>query len=242
MRKSKLFQGHNLAVSESRDVRDFRRALVRFANSLDFKTITAMLVLDQSQAPSEFYVVDNTPPAYLEAYYEPVFMELDPVMQHCKRSSHPIIWDQQTYAKQNAGVLWEQQARHGYHQGIALALHFPGGKHFFLGIDRDQASLRTRRAAEDEVASAKAFAAHAFETAAHLFAPNSEADTPREPLTNLEIEILRWSMDGYSLRDIADIMRFSESAVAALSNSAIYKLRCCTKYQAVIKAIRLALL
>ena len=38
----------------------------------------------------------------------------DPVMQHCKRHSMPIIWDQGTYAAQGLGDMWEEQARFGY--------------------------------------------------------------------------------------------------------------------------------
>ncbi len=59
-------------------------------------------------------------------------------MQHCKRNSMPIIWNQETYAEQGLGEKWEEQARFGYRNGIAMALHMPEGRHFFLGVDRDQ--------------------------------------------------------------------------------------------------------
>ena len=34
--------------------------------------------------------------------------------------------------------MWEVQARFGYCSGIAMALHMPEGRHFFLGVDRDK--------------------------------------------------------------------------------------------------------
>ena len=51
-------------------------------------------------------------------------------MQHCRRQSLPIIWDQGTYTSQGQGDLWEEQARFGYQTGIAMALHLPEGRHF----------------------------------------------------------------------------------------------------------------
>lgn len=86
----------------------------------------------------EFITVDNAPRGYRESFVNRASARVDPVMQHCKRNSMPIIWDQQTYAAHGLGDKWEEQARFGYRYGIAMALHLPEGRHFFLGVDRDR--------------------------------------------------------------------------------------------------------
>jgi len=37
---------------------------------------------------------------------------------------------QDTYVREGLGDKWEEQARFGYSNGIALALHLPEGRHF----------------------------------------------------------------------------------------------------------------
>ncbi|TAG32311.1 MAG: hypothetical protein EAZ36_02590, partial [Verrucomicrobia bacterium] len=89
-------------------------------------------------AGTEFISVDNTPQEYSNAFRDTVVMRRDPVMQHCRKQSVPIIWDQQTYIGHGMGELWEEQAQYGYNTGIAMALHLPEGRHFVLGVDRDK--------------------------------------------------------------------------------------------------------
>ena len=237
-----ILRGHNLAVIETSESKTFQRSLVEFAHTLDFKTITAMLVIDQPFAPSNFYVVDNTPAEYLDAYYEPSFIGVDPVMQHCKRLPQPIVWDQSTYVAKQVGVLWEQQAKFGYRCGVALALHSVGGRHFFLGVDRDQAFSWKADTQRDVIASLNVFASFAQEKALQIFTPDIDALKPIEPLTPTEIELLRWSMDGISVCDISKIMSIAECDASSLLINAMVKLRCNTKYQAIIKAIRFGLI
>ena len=120
----------------SRD--DFRNEVVRFTKALGFNTVSAMAVVDHAVGRSEFVSIDNAPPGYAEAINDVPSMRRDPVMQHCRRHSVPIIWDQATYLSQGLGELWEEQARFGYRTGIAMALHLPEGRHFAMGVERDQ--------------------------------------------------------------------------------------------------------
>jgi hypothetical protein len=59
-------------------------------------------------------------------------------MQHCKKVGAAIMWGPgHTYVRRagrevgGAGTL-------RYHTGIAMALHLPEGRHFFIGVNRDQ--------------------------------------------------------------------------------------------------------
>ncbi|HMC14958.1 MAG TPA: autoinducer binding domain-containing protein, partial [Albitalea sp.] len=108
--------------------------VVGFTKRLGFETVSAMTVIDHFRAESEFITIDNTPAAYRKAFADFNSGRRDPVMQHCKHHSVPIIWNQDTYTSIGQGDKWEMQASYGYRCGIAMALHLPDGRHFQLGV------------------------------------------------------------------------------------------------------------
>lgn len=178
----------SVLAARTRD--EFQEKIVGFTRRLGFETVSATVVIDHLLGEAEFITVDNTPRAYKELFANRENWRRDPVMQHCKRNSMPIIWDQQTYAEKGLGEKWEEQARFGYRHGIAMALHMPEGRHFFLGVDRDQpvpgdATIMTRL-----VADLQLFAVHAQDAALRILTPALNA--PGAPsLTPRELETLR---------------------------------------------------
>lgn len=236
-----MLPGGYLSVMEARNRDEFRTEIIRFAQKLEFRTVSAITVLDRGLGKSEFIHVDNTPEHYTEPYSDPQSYKRDPVSQHCKRQSVPIIWDQATYTRQGAGDLWEQQAAHGYRTGIAMALHMPEGRHFMLGVDRDQALPRQPDALQRLVADLQLFAVHAQAAALRLLVP--EALQPERPsLTPRELEALHWTMEGKTAWEVGAVLGISERTAVLHVNNAMHKLGCTTKHQAVLKALRLGLI
>lgn len=237
---SQMLQGSYLAVMEASTPLDFRTELVRFGESLGFKTISATAIIDRQGGP-EFHSIDNTPAAYSQSFRDPSLGQVDPVMQHCKRAAVPIIWDQDTYVSRGHADVWDDQARFGYRTGIALALHMPEGKHFFLGVDRDRPLPRNPRVITRLVADLQLFAVHAQDAAFRILTPTSlPKETPL--LTAREQEALRWTMDGKTAWEVGSIMSISERTAVLHLQNAMHKLDCVTKHQAVLKAIRLGIL
>lgn len=238
----RMLEGGYLAVMEAKTIAEFSAQLVRFAEGLDFKFVNALVITDHSPDHSEFQTVDNTPPEYAAIYQDLQGAQRDPVMQHCKRAAIPIVWDQQTYVSQGAADYWECQAKYGYMTGIAMALHLPGGRHFFMGVDRDQPLSKDVRATTRIVADLQLFAVHAQDAAFRIFPsrPPKSDDAPN--LTPRELEALRWTMEGKTAWEVGAIMSISErTAVLHLQNS-MRKLSSVNKHQAVLKALRLGLL
>ncbi len=85
-------------------------------------------------------------------------------------------------------------------------------------------------------------AEHEQETEFKIPAPEALEDIQGQALTVLEVELLRWTMDGKSAREIAEIMRIADRLANLRLQSAMRKLGCASKHQAVLKAIRLGLL
>ena len=95
-----MLPGGYASVLQTRDRDEFREEVVRFTRRLGFETVSALTVIDHGLGKSEFIAVDNRPAEYTDAYFDTTLARRDPVMQHCKRQSVPIIWDQATYAEQ----------------------------------------------------------------------------------------------------------------------------------------------
>lgn len=236
-----MLQGGYLSVHEARNREEFRSEVVRFSQQLGFDTVSAVTVIDHPLAESDFLAVDNAPTAYRECIDDAARGRADPVMQHCKHKSVPIIWNQDTYVKRGLGALWESQALHGYHTGVCLALHLPEGRHFMLGVDRDQAMPRDPATVTRMVADLQLFAVHAQEAALRILLPPS-AQLERPSLTPRELEALRWTMDGHTAREVGESLGISERTAVLHISNAMHKLGCTNKHQAVLKALRLGLI
>jgi DNA-binding CsgD family transcriptional regulator len=236
-----MLQGSFQSVLEARNRDEFRGEVVRFAKQLGFETVAAMTVVDRPFGDPEFVEVDNAPEAWREAMQDPQGYRLDPVMQHCKRNSVPIVWDQSTYVSAGVADLWDAQAAHGFKAGICLALHMPEGRHFMLGVDRDQALPKSRDEVTRIVADLQLFAVYAQDTAMRVLVP--EPLQPERPkLTPRELDCLRWTMEGKTAWEVGTILGISERTAVLHLNNGMHKLGCANKHQAVLKALRLGLL
>ena len=236
-----MLQASFQSVLEARNRDEFRGEVVRFTQGLGFDTMAAFTVVDHHVGDAEFIEIDNAPEAWRDAMQDPQGGRLDPVMQHCMLHSVPIIWDQSTYVSSGVGELWEMQARFGYRTGICLALHMPEGRHFVLGVDRDQALPKDRGEVTRMVADLQLFAVYAQDTAMRVLVP--ERLQPERPkLTPRELDSLRWTMEGTTAWEVGNILGISERTAVLHVNNAMHKLGCANKHQAVLKALRLGLI
>lgn len=224
---------------KSRD--ELFKEVVRFANELGFRTVSAMAVVDHFRRDPDFIYVNNAPPEASELDDKEFNSRKDPVLQHCKHASVPIIWNQETYTSIGLGGRWEAQAKHGFHTGIALALHLPQGRHFFMSVDRDQPLPKSQVEVTRMVADLQLYAVHAQDVALRVLLP-AEPDPEIPNLTPRELESLRWTMEGKTAWEMGNILGISERTAVLHINNATHKLGCINKHQAVLKALRLGVI
>ena len=236
-----MLQSDFMSVMQAGDREHLLSEIVRFTQSLGFETVSATTVIDHMLGDAEFITIDNTPAEFRDSFGDAIRCRLDPVMQHCKRQSVPIIWNQDTYTKAGKGDEWERQAKFGYHTGIAMALHLPEGRHFFFGVDRDQALPRHAGELTRIVADLQLFAVHAQDAAQRILLPRS-SDPAAPSMTPRELECLRWTMEGKTAWEVGSIIGITERTAGLHINNATHKLGCANKHQAVLKALRLGLI
>lgn len=236
-----MLQSGFSSVFEAQSRDDLQSEIVRFAHGLGFETVSATTVIDHFLGQPEFISLDNAPAAYRDAFDDENNGRRDPVMQHCKKKSVPIIWDQTTYISAGQAEKWERQAHYGYRTGIALALHMPEGRHFLLGVDRDRPLPEGSQELTRMVADLQLFAVLAQDAALRVLLP-AVPDSTAVSLTPRELESLRWTMEGKTAWEVGNILGISERTAVLHLNNASHKLDCVNKHQAVLKALRLKLI
>jgi DNA-binding CsgD family transcriptional regulator len=236
-----MLQAGYTSVLEARTRDEFRGEVVRFAQNLGFETVSAIAVIDHPVGDTQFIAVDNAPASYRIGVDDPQYGRLDPVMQHVKRHSVPIIWNQSTYTSRALGHLWEEQAQFGYRNGVCLALHMPDGRHFVMGVDRGQPMPLKSDEVTRMVADLQLFAVHAQDAAMRLLVPDI-VKSERPALTPREVEALSWTMEGKTAWEVGKVLGIAERTAVLHINNAMHKLGCVNKHQAVLKALRLGLI
>jgi DNA-binding CsgD family transcriptional regulator len=228
-----------IEVLHARSVKDFLRLNVEFVQSLGFHTIAATVITDHSPELTAFQSVTNAPSEYMPLFYDMASAKLDPVSQHCKKFSTPIVWNQGVYVESGKGDFWEHQAPFGYRSGVSVALHLPHGRHFMFGVDSDSDSCIPKGQRQNLLSDLCYFAAHSQAAAFDICLPYPPADNALLPYG--ELDALRRSMDGLSNWDIGRAMGISETEVLLRLRRAMHKLGCNNKYEAALRAIRLGL-
>lgn len=238
---SGVLHGNCQSVLEAKTKDELLAQIVRFAGELGFQTVTAMTVIDHFAGNSEFICIDNAPAGYREIWASRESGRRDPVMQHGKCKGVPIAWSQSTYVNAGEAEMWEEQARFGYRYGIAFALHLPQGRHFMLGVDRDQALPGDPAEVARLTSSLMMFAVYAEEAAMRVLVPSSY-ESGFEALTARELETLRWTLEGKTSWEVGRILGIAEDTVARHAHRATHKLGSVNKHHAAVKALRLGLI
>lgn len=231
-----------LDIASARDKLTFEQRLVGFAEKLGFPLVSAILVVDQPSREAVFVPVGNTPPEY-EAYFANVDRSRQcPVLKRLKAHGRPFHYDQALYVQDGVGDLWESQAPFGYRCGIAMAQHMPNGRHFLLGVDRDEDLPVDDEAMIRLMGHLQLLGAYAQETAVRVLSPLTPAAEEVPTLDQRELEVLRWTRDGKTAWEVGQILCLSESTVRYHLRRAQEKLGVAGKQQAVVKAMNLRLL
>jgi DNA-binding CsgD family transcriptional regulator len=236
-----MLRDSDLSVFDAKSRDELYRGCLRFTRQLGFSTFASAAVIDHFVGNATAFVsVDNTPPAFQATSNDAALARRDPVMQHCKRRSIPLAWDQSTYVDAGQADLWEHQAQHGYRCGLIMAMHLPNGRHFVFGVDRDQALPKDQKKVSEMVAALLMFGTYAQDaTMRILLSDVPPEDGPR--LTRRELETLRWTLEGKTAWEIGRILSIAEDTVARHAHNATQKLDCANKHHAV-RALRLGLI
>jgi len=235
------FNQRCLDILHSGSVKEFSRNVADAVQSLGMTTVGVSVITEHSPGMTEFQTMTNAPAGYVPDFEDLELAKLDPVSQHCKRTSTPIVWDQKFYAACGRGDFWENQAAFGLKSGISVAWHLPRGRHFLFGADCAERTCGSPQHIRGLVADLQVVAAHAQAAAFDLCLPyNGGADGSR--LAPAELDALRWSTDGLTNWEVGHKMGISATEALLRLRRAMAKLGAGSKYEAGLRAIRLGLI
>lgn len=223
-------------VADADDMPTLEARLVRFAHELGFGIISGALIVEQAPGRTTAFRLGNTPEAFKSSFASTSIGQRDPVLRRLKRLSAPFVYDQSTYVKEAAADLWDMQALFGYKTGIAMALHLPGGRHFVMGVDREEALPTDDIVLTRMMADLQLLAVHAQDSVVRLLAPSEQDSHPTLRLNDRELEILKWTAAGKSSWAVSQILNVSEHNVKYHIKRILAKLEVSSKHQAAAKA------
>ena len=228
-------------ITSLADVASFKNNVQAFANALGYQYFAVSGVTERPTGGYSFRHVECIPETFQNDFVDVEKGQVDPVMQHCKTSFVPIVWDQGTYVAAGKGEAWEEMASHGMVSGVAVALHAPHGRHVLFGFDRSEPAPVSDTERQNVLAHLQLFAAYSVEPALDLLTdgPGRESEVV---LTDREIECLKWTMAGKTAKEISMILGISDSWTTKVLVGVSQKLGCVNKQQAAAKVLRLGLL
>jgi LuxR family transcriptional regulator len=180
----------------------------------------------------------NYPAAWLQRYHEQGYMDCDPTVAHGMRSSAPIVWSDAFFA--SVPRMWEEAQSHGLRHGWAQSRRDPEGNYSMLVLARSEGPLT--EAALHDLMPRMQWLVSASHDAMKGSAQDSELKPPSVELSDREIDILRWTAEGKTSAEVADIMHISERTVNFHINTVVAKLGACNKTSAAVRAAMFGLL
>lgn len=182
-------------------------------------------------------LLNNYPWSWQERYAQAGYLQVDPTVIHGRRTQEPIIWADQVFS--NTQSFWDEAREHGLRVGWAQSSRDGLGAGGMITLSRSRQSLTPQEL------DAKQLKMRWLVQVAHLaFSrllrcnPTIESHT----LSGRELEVLKWSADGKSAQDIADILSVSKNTVDFHIKNSVAKLQVPNKTAAVVRAALLGLL
>lgn len=181
----------------------------------------------------------NNYPADWQTHYQArSYLAVDPTVAQGGRSTMPFVWSDELFA--SARNMWEDARAYGLEYGWVQSCRDARGISGMLTLARAQEDLsanelRTKTPEMSWLAQTAHFGMARCLTAKLL--PEAEV-----MLSNREIEVLRWTAEGKTSNEVADILRIAERTVNFHINNTMVKLNANNKTAAVIRASVLGLL
>ncbi len=182
--------------------------------------------------------LSNYPEAWKKRYQEARYFDIDPTVQHARRSQSPIVWSEALFS--GVPELWREAQSHGLRHGWAQSAFDSCGVGGMLTLARSDRPLTSDELAENEV-KMRWLVSTAHLSLKRVLMP-ALMDDPERGLTGREVEVLKWAADGKTSGEISKILVISVDTVNFHVKNAVTKLKTTNKTAAVVRAAMLGLL
>lgn len=212
--------------------------VVSLARDLGFDHCAYGLRMPTPLTQPKIAMFNNYPVVWQRRYQEKSYLAVDPTVQHGMRSLLPVIWSENLFAP--ARELWEDARSFGLDVGWAQASRDINGVGGMLTLARSSDPISGAELQDKRLKMAW-LSQMAHLGMSRLLAVKMIPEIGVQ-LSCREIEVLRWTGDGKTSGEIADILNISERTVNFHIGNAMIKLNAPNKAAAVVRAAMLGML
>ncbi|MCY1668143.1 helix-turn-helix transcriptional regulator [Rhizobium sp. SL86] len=223
---------------------DSRAAIVAAMEKLPAQFGFRFFTLMTAPAPSDHtlssLIIETTLPRRLIQDFDARRLLVHcPLVPLLKNMALPLCWSYSNERQEDLRLAFPDTMTRilkiwGIATGVAMPLYSSNGSVFVMRLDGDRALLTLPELNELGMLFLQSF--RSFD--------RLRGDEPlhRNLLTARELEVVRWTSQGKTSAEIANILSLSDHTVNTYLNKAIKKLDCVNRTQLVAKAIRLRLI
>lgn len=218
-------------------VREVFDRVERSAVALGFEHVAYGFQAPLPLSKPKVTLLNNYPLAWQQRYAEADYLRVDPTVAHGRRSQAPVIWDDALFV--NAQNLWDEAREHGLRIGWAQSSLDGFGVGGMLTLSRSGQPFSAAELDSNQQKMRWLVQVAHFAFSKLLRTPHTSS---RHNLTEKEIEVLKWTADGKSAQDIAEILVVSKNTIDFHIKNSVAKLQVANKTAAVVRAALLGLL
>lgn len=183
-------------------------------------------------------LLSNYPQAWQARYASQGYLATDPSVAHGRHSQSPLVWSQDVFAA--TPDLWHESQSVGLRFGWAQSSLDAVGVGGMLSLARSSGAL-TKAELDTQEVKMRWLVNISHLALSRLFVSDLVKESQPD-LTTREIEVLKWTADGKSSCEIADLLSISENTVNFHIKNSVVKLRTANRTAAVVRAAMLGLL
>lgn len=231
---------------------DLRRKLSTTFDAYGYNTYTyAGIDADEirdaqpgQQFLSELIYLSNLKAEWVANYLENDYAHVDPIVRHCTEARLPIRWDERfmsnsrsTFESQMMEDAWEN----GLRRGLTIPVHGPRGELGIFSLNSDLSDKEFHKVTEAKKYEIQILSYHFHDTIQRTLKSEKVNCLP-VPLTEREVEILKWTVGGKTAWEVGSILKISERTVNFHLQNVMEKFGVHNKTHAAAKAMHLGLL
>jgi LuxR family quorum-sensing transcriptional regulator LasR len=211
--------------------------LFRIAKKLGFDQTLYAVLRAKNEPHAHAFVKSNYNKAWRMKYDKERMSYIDPVVNHSCKSTTPLLWTPALFKQPPQIALLEEASAYGLGYGLVFPIHGPNGEVGLITFVSEGLADPVKNAELMQAIPILAIVRDfAFESSMKFVSAHDEPTKPN--LTPREQEVLKWTMAGKSMWEIARILNCSESNVNFHITNVRRKFGVNTKHQAIIQAIK----
>jgi len=211
------------------------QSIVPIVNKLGFEYCAYGIHLPIPISNPKVELINNYNSDWKESYHRNNYLLSDPSVAHCWSTSLPVVWTEDLF--QFSREMWEEARSHGLEHGWAQSSHGGNGISGMLTLSRSEDALTDNEI--EKIGYRLSWLTHTLHTKMATIFEKKHLSDINIKLTEREKSILRWTAEGKTAGETAQILGITERTISFHIKNINAKLNSTNK---VCSAVRAALL